>query len=185
VEGYLFPSTYDLIPGATPAATLKMFVDKFRAEVAALDFTNAAAAGNMSPEDVVTVASIIEKEVANPDEGPRVARVIYNRLNDATGHFTRIDMDSTTRYAFGLSMDEPLTEEYLNTPDPYNTRAVPGLPPGAISNPGLWALRSALHPAQGSWLYFVSLPRSGDTIFATTDEEWEAALRRYRDEGGG
>lgn len=184
-EGYLFPSTYDLVPGATPAATLKMFVDQFRTETAGLDLENAAAAGNMSPAEVVIIASIIEKEVANHDEGPRVARVIYNRLNDTTGRFTRIDMDSTTRYAFDLPPDQPLTTELLNTRDPYNTRAVAGLPPGAISNPGRWALESALHPAAGSWLWFVSLPRSGETIFCSTEQEWAAANVRYRAEGGG
>jgi UPF0755 protein len=183
-EGYLFPSTYDLVPGASPADTLKMFVAKFVREVAVLDLERAAPAVGLTPQDVVTVASIIEEEVANRDECPKVARVIYNRLNDDSGRFTRLDMDSTTRYAVG-NFDRPLTAEQLRTRHPYNTRTVDGLPPGAISNPGLWALESALRPAKGTWLYFVSLPRSKKTIFATTPEEWEKAKARYRSEGGG
>jgi UPF0755 protein len=184
VEGYLFPTTYDLVPGASPADTLKMFVARFNDEVADLDLEHAAPAVGLKPQDVVTVASIIEKEVANKDECPKVSRVVYNRLNDRTGHFTRLDMDSTTRYASG-NFDAPLTMSQLEAKSPYNTRAVAGLPPGAISNPGKLALQSALHPAQGSWLYFVSLPRSGVTIFATTDAEWADAQARYRSEGGG
>ncbi|WP_131768050.1 endolytic transglycosylase MltG [Candidatus Protofrankia californiensis] len=183
VEGYLYPSTYDLRPGASGTATIKSFVDKFKAETAGLGIETGAAALGRSPQDIVTVASIIEREVKNPDEGPKVARVIYNRLADTSGRFRRLDLDSTTRYALN-EYEGPLTQSQLAANNPYNTRKVPGLPPGAISNPGKWALESALHPAAGPWMYFVSLPKSNVTIFATTDREWQDALARYRAEGG-
>ncbi|WP_322747542.1 MULTISPECIES: endolytic transglycosylase MltG [unclassified Frankia] len=183
VEGYLYPFTYDLQPGASLTATVKMFVDRFRTETASLDIEAGAAALGRTPQDVITVASIIEREVKNPEEGPKVARVIYNRLADTSGAFRRLDLDSTTRYALN-EYEGPLTQNQLNANNPYNTRKVSGLPPGAISNPGRWALESALHPAAGPWMYFVSLPKSNVTIFATTDKEWQEALARYRSEGG-
>jgi UPF0755 protein len=68
--------------------------------------------------------------------------------------------------------------------NPYNTRKTAGLPPGAISNPSSWALECALAPAPGSWKYFVSLPKSKKTVFATTEAEWNAALAQYHSEGG-
>ncbi|ETA01048.1 putative periplasmic solute-binding protein [Frankia casuarinae] len=183
LEGYLFPSTYDLVPGATPEQLLRSFVDRFKRETAAIDLEGRAAALGVPPKDIVTIASIIEKEVANRDEGPKVARVIYNRLRDTSGRFGRLDMDSTTRYATD-GYEGPLTKEQLAQNNPYNTRAVKGLPPGAISNPGVWALRSALEPADGSWFYFVSMPQSKVTVFATTEREWEQAEAQYRREGG-
>lgn len=184
IEGYLWPSTYDLTPGASATDTLKMFVDRFRRETASLDITGGAARLHQTPQNIVTIASIIEREVKRQDEGPKVARVIYNRLADTTGNFRRLDMDSTTRYALG-GYEGPLSQSQLHVNSPYNTREVPGLPPGAISNPGLWALKSALNPAAGRWLYFVSLPKSNYSIFATTEAEWAAAQAKYQQEGGG
>jgi UPF0755 protein len=183
IEGYLWPSTYDLTPGASATATLKMFVDRFKSETASLDIAGGAGRVGQTPQGIVTIASIIEREVKRPDEGPKVARVIYNRLNDTTGQFRRLDMDSTTRYALG-GYEGPLTNAQLNVNSPYNTRVVAGLPPGAISNPSLWALQSALNPAEGTWVYFVSLPKSNYSIFATTQAEWDAAQAQFRAEGG-
>ncbi|MCM3885862.1 endolytic transglycosylase MltG [Frankia sp. R82] len=183
LEGYLFPSTYNIVPGQSAVQLLSSFVDRFKTEAAALNLEQGAAARNLKPAEIVTIASIIEKEVANADEGPKVARVIYNRLADTTGGFRRLDMDSTTRYAED-QYTGPLSQEQLRRANPYNTRSVAGLPPGAISNPGLWALKSALQPADGSWLYFVSMPRSKVTEFATTQAEWTALQARYRAEGG-
>ncbi|MCL9760268.1 endolytic transglycosylase MltG [Frankia sp. AiPa1] len=184
LEGYLFPSTYDLVPGQDPVALLKSFVTRYKTEAAALNLEQGAAARGETPGQIVTIASIIEKEVANSDEGPKVARVIYNRLADTSGGFRRLDMDSTTRYAQN-EYTGPLSHEQLtSSTSPYNTRAVPGLPPGAISNPGVWALRSALRPADGTWLYFVSMPQSKVTKFATTQAEWDALQAQYRAEGG-
>ncbi|WP_313954604.1 endolytic transglycosylase MltG, partial [Frankia sp. EI5c] len=89
LEGYLFPSTYDVAPGTDPVSVLKEAVARFRAHAEKIDLVNAAKAVDMSPGEIVIIASIIEKEVANQDEGPKVARVIYNRLADTTGGFRR------------------------------------------------------------------------------------------------
>ncbi|WP_235826297.1 endolytic transglycosylase MltG [Candidatus Frankia alpina] len=183
LEGYLFPSTYDLDPGSTPVQLLTSFVTRFKKETASIGLETKAAAIGVKPAEIVTIASIVEKEVANASEGPQVARVIYNRLHDTTGRFRRLDMDSTTRYAED-EYEGPLTRDQLNKANPYNTRAVASLPPGAISNPGIWALKSALEPADGSWLYFVSMPQSKVTRFAATSEEWAALRAQYLAEGG-
>ncbi|MCK9930433.1 endolytic transglycosylase MltG [Frankia sp. Mgl5] len=183
LEGYLFPSTYDVAPGTDPVDVLKEAVARFRANAEEIDLVGRAEAGHVKPQDVVIIASIIEKEVANEGEGPKVARVIYNRLNDTSGRFRRIDMDSTTRYALD-EYEGPLTDAQLRQNNPYNTRAVEGLPPGAISNPSTWAIKSALSPAQGSWFYFVSMPQTHETVFATTDAEFQDALDEYHRQGG-
>jgi UPF0755 protein len=183
VEGYFYPGTYDLTPTNSAGDLLKMFVDRFKTDTVALDLVGGAAKLNRTPQDIVTVASIIEREVANPDEAPKVSRVIYNRLADRSGKFPTLGMDSTTRYALD-EYEGPLSSAQLAANNPYNTRKVRGLPPGAISNPGQAALEAALHPATGNWLWFVSLPKSNVTVFASTQAEWDADLARYHSEGG-
>lgn len=185
VEGYFYPGTYDLPPTTSALEVMKPFVDRFKTDTAALDIAGGARRlGLRGPQDIVTVASIIEREVANPDEAPKVARVIYNRLTDRTGKFPTLGMDSTTRYALN-EYEGPLSQSQLAANNPYNTRAVKGLPPGAISNPGEAALKAALNPTPGNWLWFVSLPKSNVTVFASTQAEWDRDLARYRAEGGG
>ncbi|WP_052710677.1 endolytic transglycosylase MltG [Pseudofrankia sp. DC12] len=189
VEGYLLPSTYDLDPTATPAQTLNLFIDAFKAQAAKINLEAVAQQDGMTPDQIVTVASIIQMEVPRIDDGQKVARVIYNRLNDKTGKYQKLDMDSTTRYAVQKPTGA-LTQSDLNNPSPFNTRLHTGLPPGAIASPALWALTSALHPytgPQGSdgqpWYYFVALPKSNVTIYAS-ESEWPAAHARFVAEGG-
>jgi len=91
-------------------------------------------------------------------------------------------MDSTTRYAEN-NYEGPLTQSQLTSNNPYNTRKIKGLPPGPIANPGELALRSALHPDQGPWNYFVSMP-NGQTKFATTEQEFQQLLAEYHAAGG-
>jgi UPF0755 protein len=181
VEGYLYPSTYELEPDATPAQTLQMFINEFTEQAAGLGLVPAAAKLGVPPTQVVIIASILEKEVKNPPEYPMAARVIYNRLADQQD-FPTLGMDATTRYAED-NYEGPLTQSQLTSDNPYNTRKNPGLPPGAISNPGHLALQSALNPDPGSWNYFVSLP-TGETKFATTAAEFNQLLAEYHADGG-
>ncbi|KPM55304.1 aminodeoxychorismate lyase [Frankia sp. CcI49] len=183
LEGYLFPSTYDVAPGTDPIDVLKDAVARFNAYAQKTDLVAQARALGETPHDIVIIASIIEKEVANKDEGPKVARVIYNRLADESGGFRRLDMDSTTRYALN-EYEGRLTQEQLRSNNPYNTRAVQGLPPGAIASPSTWALESALKPADGPWFYFVSMPQTHETRFAATQAEFDEAMAEYRRQGG-
>ncbi|MCK9903489.1 aminodeoxychorismate lyase [Parafrankia colletiae] len=183
LEGYLFPSTYDVAPDTDPVDVLKEAVARFSAYADEHDIAGRARALGREPGAIVIVASIIEKEVANESEGPKVARVIYNRLADDSGRFRRLDMDSTTRYAAN-EHEGPLTREQLDNDDPYNTRAVPGLPPGAIASPSPWALESALNPADGPWFYFVSMPQTRETVFAANQAEFDVAMAEYHRQGG-
>jgi uncharacterized YceG family protein len=183
-EGYLFPSTYALDPNATPTQTLKMFVDEFKRQAAEIGLDKGA--NGMTPGQIVTIASIIQMEVRNGYEGPRAARVIYNRLNDKTGQFTTLGMDSTLRYGL-KKFTGPLTKSDRASSNPYNTNNHPGLPPTAVANPGVWALSSALQPyqgADGTWMYFATMPDTGNTEFANAGPDWDALYARYLKAGG-
>jgi UPF0755 protein len=110
----------------------------------------------LTPYDVLIIASLVEKEALAPDERPKIARVIYNRLH---AHMN-LGIDATTRYGLHVPGTKSLTQSQLASDNPYNTRNpnVVGLPPTPIANPGLAAMQAAAHPAAGNWLYFVRKP---------------------------
>jgi UPF0755 protein len=163
-EGAILPNTYDYLYGTARASLLK------RAE-RALDVALADAWANRatnlplaSPEDAVTLASIVERETAKPDERPLVASVYLNRLKLGM----KLQADPTVIY--GLSdgrgaMDRPLAHTDLLTPSAYNTYLNTGLPPGPIAAPGIASIRAVLHPANSDALYFVA-DGSGGHIFS-------------------
>jgi UPF0755 protein len=163
-EGYLFPATYDIIPGMTATSLLQAMAARFSQEAASVNLTQAAAAVHLTPGQVITVASILEAEGGNPKYYPRVAEVIYNRLN--LGMF--LGLDSTVNYAlhrFGIS----LTVDQLAVNSPYNTFIHKGLPPGPIDSPGDAAIQAALHPAHGNLTYFVTVNlKTGLTLFTNS-----------------
>jgi uncharacterized YceG family protein len=163
-EGYLFPATYTFNPGTSALTMLKAMVARYNQEAASINLTAAAKAGQLTPSQVITVASILEAEAGNPEYYADVAEVIYNRLDQ--GMF--LELDSTVNYAlhrFGIS----LTTTQLHVNSPYNTFIHLGLPPGPIDSPGNAAIEAALHPAHGDLLYFVTVNvKTGLTKFATT-----------------
>ena len=167
-EGYLFPATYDIQPGASALSVLQMMVAKYNQEAASLNLSSAAQAGQLTPAQVITVASILEAE-GSPKYYAEIAEVIYNRLNDGMD----LGLDSTVNYAlnrFGVS----LTQSQLATNSPYNTFIHAGLPPGPIDSPGDAAIQAALHPAHGDLLYFVTVNiKTGLTEFATTQSGFD------------
>jgi UPF0755 protein len=167
-EGYLFPATYSLPPNGTPRMLLRMMVDRFDESAQRLDLEKGAAALDMSPQEIVTVASIVQSEARNASDFPKVARVIYNRLD----RDMPLQMDSTVHYAVGKSGQVTTTDEDRASSSPYNTYRFPGLPPGPIASPGDAALKAALHPADGDWIYFVTVnPDTGETKFAVTSAQ--------------
>ena len=181
-EGYLFPATYQVPPNAKAVDVLKLFAARFNQEIKSLGLVQGAAAVGLSPNQVITVASIIEGEAAGESDRGKIARVIYNRLHD-TGRFPTLGMDSTTRFALGGYLGT-LKQSQLATDSPYNTRVKPGLPPGPINNPGEAALQAALHPTAGPWLYFVTLPKERVTKFAVTSGEFATLEQQLHAEGG-
>jgi UPF0755 protein len=181
-EGYLFPATYDVPPNAKAMDVLKMFAARFNQEVQSINLVQGAAAIGRTPNQIVTVASIIEAEAAGASDRGKIAEVIYSRLKN-TGEFPTLGLDSTVRYALG-GYTGPLKQSQLAVNSPYNTRVHPGLPPGPIDNPGEAALLAALHPTPGPWLYFVTLPKENVTKFAVTSQEFADLEQQLRNEGG-
>jgi UPF0755 protein len=170
VEGFLFPATYDIEPGDTAVGVLSEMV---AGSVAVLDELQV-------PEDqrlgLVTEASIVQAEAGSVEDMGKVARVLDNRLADGMP----LQLDTTVNYANGKAGITTTSEDRANQ-SPYNTYAHPGLPPGAISNPGEEALRAVLDPTPGDWRYFVVVnPDTGETRFAVTAEEHNANVLLFQ-----
>jgi len=170
MEGWLFPATYTFDPRLTAQEIIAQMVDK---TVSVLDAQGVAAADR---ERILTVASIVQREARQAQDFPKVARVIYNRL-DAD---MLLQMDSTAQYAGSTAGDTVWTSgESLSDDNPWNTYVNPGLPIGPISNPGEQAIEAALSPAPGSWLYFVTVNLdTGETVFNDTLEQHDAAVEQ-------
>jgi UPF0755 protein len=163
-EGYLFPSTFQILPNATALSVLQQMVKSFNQEAATVNLEQNAARVHLSPAQVVVVASLLQAEGGKLSDYPKIARVIYNRLAQGM----KLQFDSTVLYGlntYGIRANGP----QLQSNSPYNTYKFAGLPPGPIDSPGNAAIQAALHPAAGTWLYFVTTdPKTGVTKFATT-----------------
>lgn len=175
-EGYLFPATYAVAPGETAVHLLAQMVTKAREVDQQIGLTAGAARLGLTPEQVVTVASILEYEAKRPQDYPKVARAIYNRL--AKG--MRLQSDATVSYASGVSGQIWTSDAERANSSPYNTYQHDGLPPGPIGSPGQVTLEAALHPASGPWLFWVVVNlRTGETVFSTTYAEHQAAVAKF------
>jgi UPF0755 protein len=173
LEGYLFPSTYRLSRRSTPAQICRMMTDQFRAVWKKVD------AAAIKPHEVVTLASLVEKETGRDEERPLVAAVYKNRLNRGI----KLDCDPTTIYAALLQnrYRGKIYRSDLDSQHPYNTYQHAGLPPGPIANPGEASLRAALLPANSNYLFFVAKPdRSGGHNFSETIRDHTRAVAEYR-----
>jgi UPF0755 protein len=178
VEGYLFPATYSVPPGQTAVGLLKQMVAKAKSEFASLGVSSGAPSVGLTPEQVITVASILEFEASRDEDYPKVARAIYNRLKDGM----RLQSDATVSYANKLSGQVWTTAEQRNNASPYNTYQHDGLPPGPIGNPGAQTIRAAMHPADGPWLYWVVVNlKTGETVFSTTYADHQKAVAQFRE----
>lgn len=164
-EGFLYPSTYDLPAKATATSILRQMTKRYAAVAAKLKLAQTAQTHNISPYEAVIVASIVQAETNRKADYPKVARVIYNRLN--TG--MPLQMDSTIHYATGRTGSVFTTQADRERPGPYNSYLNKTLPPTPINSPTEDTLRASLNPAQGGWLYFVTVNLdTGETAFATT-----------------
>ena len=180
-EGFIFPDTYEIPEVPDALGLIKMTTTRFNDVATQLDLEARAkviseAEGlTISAYDLVTIASIIEREVNRDEDRPKVARVIYNRLK--VGEI--LGMDSTVAYAVKKQIYS-LTQADLDTDSPYNTRKYKGLPPTPIANPGKAALQAAANPADGGWMYFVVTdPLNKVTEFAVTTAEFNQLQAKY------
>lgn len=175
LEGYLFPATYDFPPGSTPASMLRSMVRRHVAEERSLHLASEAKGVHMSPHEVLTVASLLRAE-AKPKDFTKVARVVYNRLDQGIP----LQFDTTVLYALGRA-DLHVTLKDTQVKSPYNTYLHKGLPPGPIDNPGSAAIKAALHPAHGDWLYFVTTnPKTGKTKFTDDPKQFQRFKREFK-----
>ncbi|HEX2719743.1 MAG TPA: endolytic transglycosylase MltG, partial [Candidatus Deferrimicrobium sp.] len=172
-EGYLFPDTYTLVKPVTPEEILEFMVRQFRRK-APPDAEKQAGEAGLSMHQVVTIASIIEKETGLEEEKPIVSAVIRRRL--ALG--MPLQMDPTVIYGV-KRFDGTVTRKDLRTAGPYNTYLNLGLPPGPIANPGLASLAAALNPSKTEYLYFVS-KNDGSHTFSRTLPEHLRAVEQFR-----
>ena len=173
LEGFLFPSTYQLIDPVKLSALVADQLNTFRQRFATVNL-GYVRRRHLTAYDVLIIASLIESETPTPHDRPLVSSVIYNRLGDGMP----LQLDSTTRYATG-NLHGALTVSELKSPSPYNTRVHTGLPPTPIDSPGMASIQAAAHPARTSYLYFFAKPCSSGSVFASNYNRFLALGRRY------
>ncbi len=173
-EGFLFPATYEFTPKTTSAQLVDDQIEHFETNWAKVDLA-AAKKKNLTPYDVLIIASMVEKETIAPDERPKVAAVIYNRLKAGMP----LGIDATIRYGLDVPGTEPLRVSQLESDSPYNTRNRTGLPPTPIANPGLASMQAAAHPAKVDYLFFVRKPDKVHHFFTASESEFYAKACEY------
>ena len=174
-EGYLFPSTYDFGPDATPTSMLVAMVDRWEQAADEADLEGAAAELGYTPHERMTVASLVEAEASRQEDRGKVARVIYNRIENpgTAGTVGLLQIDATINFAIGRDLGFAISEEDRAFESPYNTYVSEGLPPGPIEAPGDAAIAAAANPTEGDWYYYVTVNlRTGETKFAETYDEF-------------
>jgi UPF0755 protein len=183
LEGFLYPDTWEFNTRKPVKNLVALQLQDFKKKIKKVNMKYAKSK-NLTVFDVVTIASMIEREAGVSKQRKLVASVIYNRLREGM----TLGIDSTIRFATG-NYEQPLTQSQLESDSPYNTRTHAGLPPGPINSPGLAALNAAAHPAQTNYLFYVNNPNScNELTFAKNEEEFLADAAKYekaREANGG
>jgi UPF0755 protein len=167
IEGFLFPATYEFTKLTSSARLVRDQLRAFRRSWRKVDLRYARSK-NLTPYDVLIIASMVEKETVVPSERKLVAAVIYNRLRNRMP----LGIDATIRYGRNVPGTEPLKQSDIRSNSPYNTRNRLGLPPTPISNPGLASMRAAANPAGVDYLYFVRIRESNRHFFTASEAEF-------------
>ncbi|WP_459649524.1 endolytic transglycosylase MltG [Kitasatospora sp. Ki12] len=175
IEGFLWPTRYNIADGMKPEDLLKQMVKNATEKYAGLD-AQAASVGLKTGYEVIIEASILQREGNNPEDFAKMAKTIQNRLAAGGEINHRLGMDTTLQYSLGRK--ELNKSDMDNASNKYNTYVNPGLPPTPISNPGDDALNAVLHPADGKWLYFIAMDPQ-HTRFAETSKEHYANVKEY------
>ncbi len=176
LEGLLFPLTYDINKGDTAVTVLQKMLDQLQAVMANYDLT--AAPQHLTPYQVLIVASMIEREAKVPEDRPKIARVIYNRL----ANHQALQVDATLVYAL-QSGNRHLTDQDLKLNSPYNSYLHMGLPPTPIASPSEASIRAALQPATGNWLFYVLQDASGHHAFTASATEFARLKAEAKQKG--
>ena len=174
LEGFLFPATYEFLPRTTTKQLVNKQLTAFRRSWGKLDL-GYAESKNLTPYDVLIIASMVEKETLAPEERPLVAAVIYNRLKARMP----LGIDATIRYGLDVPGTESLRQSHLANPTPYNTRLHAGLPPTPISNPGLASMQAAAHPRKIDYLFFARKPDKVHHFFTADEDEFLQYLAEH------
>jgi UPF0755 protein len=173
LEGYLFPSTYHFTPSTPEKDIIVAMTEQFR-KISLPLLNQGDNATALTPHEILTLASIIEKETGIDAERPVVSAVFHNRLK------RQMPLQSDPTVIYGIKeFSGNLTRKNLQEPTPYNTYRINALPPGPICNPGLSSIRAALQPAQVPYLYFVSR-NDGTHLFSETIEAHNQAVKTYQ-----
>jgi UPF0755 protein len=175
-EGFLFPASYDVVPGRTADEVIRPMIRRFGIAADEVRLVKRANRVGLTPYEVLIVASLVQAEAA-PDDFRKVARVVYNRLEQGM----KLQFDSTVNYALKTNTFF-LTPDMLATDSPYNTFVIEGLPPAPINSPGQAAIEAALRPASGDWLYFVTVdPDTLTTRFTADYDQFLAWKQKFRE----
>ncbi len=175
LEGFLFPALYEFTQKTTARDLVADQLRAFRQRFRGVDLSYARSK-NLTPYDLLIIASMIEKETAVPRERRLVSAVIYNRLRNRMP----LGIDATIRYGLDIPGTESLTKEALRSRSPYNTRLRAGLPPTPIANPGLASIRAAANPARGvDYLYYVRKPSSKAHYFTSSESDFLRKVCEY------
>jgi UPF0755 protein len=177
LEGYLFPETYFFPRTVTADGVIAAMLYAFRSAFPP-EWEQRAAEIGFTRHEAVTLASIIEKETGDPSERPLISSVFHNRLKRGM----RLETDPTVIYGIP-NFDGNLTRKHLETPTPFNTYVIRGLPPGPIASPGKESLRAALYPAQTDFIFFVSR-NNGTHHFSTNLADHVRAVQKYQQSSG-
>lgn len=179
LEGWLFPATYTFDPGVTAQQVVQTMVDR------AVQSLDAAEVPVERRQEILTIASIIQREARFEADMQKVSRVIQNRLDPTNQEtFGLLQMDSTAQYGYGEMHDGTASSsaEALADDNPWNTYVHAGLPVGPISNPGDVAINAAMHPADGDWLYFVTVNLdTGETVFTSNLADHNRAVAQWQE----
>jgi uncharacterized YceG family protein len=175
LEGFLFPASYEFTQRTTARELVADQLAAFRERFRGVDLAYARSK-NLTPYDILIIASMIEKETAVPRERRLVAAVIYNRLRNRMP----LGIDATIRYGLGIPGTESLTKAAIRSRSPYNTRNRAGLPPTPIANPGLASIRAAANPARKvDDLYYVRKPKSLSHYFTSSERDFLRKVCEY------
>jgi UPF0755 protein len=176
LEGLLFPQTYRIDKDATPVTVLQQMLDQVDSAVNQFDLT--ATPRHLKPYQILTIASMVEREAKVPEDRPKIARVIYNRL--AKGQ--PLQIDATVQYALGTNKPR-LSSRDLQVASPYNTYLHAGLPPTPIASPGQDSIKAAMEPANGPWLFYVLIDGDGHHAFTASATEFARLKDEARRKG--